>query len=104
MMPWKSLSRVFLLSSLLISLLAGISSPVFVDESVSAAPKALAATSIVISEFRTRGPSGASDEFVEIYNPTSSQVNIGGWKLRVLTSTGTEDDRVTIPTGQVLLP
>ncbi len=104
MMPWKSLSRVFLLSSLLISLLAGISSPVFVDESVSAAPKALAATSIVISEFRTRGPSGASDEFVEIYNPTSAQVNIGGWKLRVLTSTGTEDDRVTIPTGQVLLP
>ena len=38
-------------------------------------------TNIVISEFRTRGPIDASDEFIEIYNPTSNPIDIGGWKI-----------------------
>src|SRR5439155_24472111 len=30
---------------------------------------------VLISEFRTRGPSGANDEFVELYNPGVSPVD-----------------------------
>jgi len=36
---------------------------------------------VVISEFATIGPGGAYDEFVELYNPTDSDINIQGWKL-----------------------
>ena len=43
-----------------------------------------AATTVVISEFRTRGPSSngyASDEFIELFNLTGGPVDIGGWSL-----------------------
>jgi len=43
---------------------------------------------VVISEFNTRGPSGAYDEFVEIYNPTNAEVDIGGWTIEYLAATG----------------
>lgn len=54
---------------------------------------------IVISEFRTRGPNGANDEFVEIYNKTNSSVTIGGWKIRASNNSGTISTRLTIPAG-----
>ena len=38
---------------------------------------------IVISEFRTRGPAGDRDEFIEIFNPTNLTLDISGWELRV---------------------
>jgi uncharacterized repeat protein (TIGR01451 family) len=58
---------------------------------------------LLISEFRTRGPSGASDEFIEIYNPTLSTLTIGGLRIRVSNSAGTVSDRVTVPAGTTLL-
>jgi hypothetical protein len=74
-------------------------------EDVEAKPnKIYPATSIVISEFRTRGPNGASDEFVELYNPTSVSISIGNWQLRVLTGTGLEATRATITAGTILSP
>ncbi len=36
---------------------------------------------VVISEFRFTGPSGGSDEFVELLNTSSAPVAIGGWRL-----------------------
>jgi uncharacterized protein (TIGR03437 family) len=57
---------------------------------------------VVISEFRTRGPAGASDEFIELYNPTTSSVPIGGLKIRASNSGGTTGDRVTITSGTTL--
>jgi uncharacterized protein (TIGR03437 family) len=57
---------------------------------------------LLISEFRTRGPSGASDEFVEIYNPTTSALTIGGLKIRASNAGGTVSDRVTITPGTTL--
>ena len=36
---------------------------------------------LVISEFRTRGTNGDDDEYVEIFNPTSGSVYMGGWQL-----------------------
>jgi uncharacterized protein (TIGR03437 family) len=59
---------------------------------------------LLISEFRTRGPAGASDEFVEIYNPTTAVLTIGGLKVRASNSSGTVGDRVTITAGTTLGP
>lgn len=42
---------------------------------------------IVISEVQIAGAT-AGDEFVELYNPTSSVVDLSGWRLRRETSTG----------------
>jgi uncharacterized protein (TIGR03437 family) len=53
----------------------------------------------VISEFRTRGPNGASDEFIEIYNNSDSVLEVGGWKLRGSSSGGTTTTRLTISAG-----
>ena len=43
---------------------------------------------IVISELVTRGPVGAWDEFVELYNPTGEAVNLEGWKLQTKPAAG----------------
>jgi hypothetical protein len=57
---------------------------------------------VVISEFRTRGPGGASDEFIEIYNPTSTAVDISGWKINASNNAGAADTRATIPASTLL--
>ncbi|MCE7860399.1 MAG: lamin tail domain-containing protein, partial [Chloroflexi bacterium CFX2] len=44
--------------------------------------------SVFISEFRTRGPGGADDEFIEIYNASGISVNLINWVLRRSTSCG----------------
>ena len=36
---------------------------------------------VVISEWTSRGPGGSTDEFVELYNPTDSDVDISGWEI-----------------------
>ncbi|HEX5873188.1 MAG TPA: lamin tail domain-containing protein [Pyrinomonadaceae bacterium] len=59
-------------------------------------------TNIVISEFRVRGPNGAADEFVELYNLSGAPVAIGGWKIRGSNSSGTISDRATITAGTIL--
>ena len=59
-------------------------------------------TSVVISEFRTNGPAGSMDEFIELYNLTNAPVNIGGWKLNSSTNAGSITTRVVISSGTVL--
>lgn len=59
---------------------------------------------IVISEFRTRGPGGASDEFVELYNPTNAAVDISGWLIKGSNSSGSVSTRLTIAAGTTLQP
>jgi uncharacterized repeat protein (TIGR01451 family) len=75
---------------------------------VNSAPAALTvepgAGQLLISEFRTRGPSGAADEFIEIYNPTTTLLSIGGLKIRASNGSGTISDRVTITAGTTLGP
>ncbi|MBK8782519.1 MAG: lamin tail domain-containing protein [Anaerolineales bacterium] len=100
MQNWNRFPRALLVFSLLIVLCAGMFAP-RVDV-VEAKPLGASATNIVISEFRTRGPSGGNDEFIEIYNPTNISVDIGNWEIRVLTGGGTENTRVIITTGVIL--
>ena len=63
------------------------------------------ALSVVISEFRTTGPNGGNDEFIELFNPTSGPVPIGGWTLRKSTGCGAGTSLVaTINSGVTLNP
>jgi beta-lactamase superfamily II metal-dependent hydrolase/DNA/RNA endonuclease YhcR with UshA esterase domain len=57
------------------------------------------ASALVISEFRFRGPAGASDEFVELYNNSDSSVDIGGLLLRGSNNTGGVSTRATVGPG-----
>lgn len=59
-------------------------------------------TTVVISEFRTRGLNGGNDEFVELYNKTSASINIGGWKFKASNNTGVVTTRFTIPANTIL--
>jgi uncharacterized protein (TIGR03437 family) len=75
---------------------------------VSSAPAALTvehvvnAGEVLISEFRTRGPGGTSDEFIELYNPTSSSISIEGLKIIGSNATGGTSTRATIAAGATL--
>jgi phosphatidylserine/phosphatidylglycerophosphate/cardiolipin synthase-like enzyme len=62
-------------------------------------PAGAVANHVVISEFATRGPSSATDEFVELYNPTDNAIDISGWKLQYSAATNgtTWSDRAILP-------
>lgn len=81
-----------------------VSSPVLPSNTPTATspPSLGSANSVVISEFRTRGPAGDNDEFVEIYNPTANAVDISNWVLSVSDSNGTVQSRATVPIGTLL--
>ena len=63
---------------------------------------------LLISEFRLRGPDGARDEFVEVYNPTDSPLTVfttdgsDGWTLVHSSSAGTITPLASIPNGTVI--
>src|SRR5881396_1977066 len=59
-----------------------------------------AANHVVIGEYGTRGPGSATDEFVELYNPTASPINLGGWKLQYNPASGSGWlDRAVLPSN-----
>ncbi len=58
---------------------------------------------IVISEIQTYGQT-ATDEFVRIYNPTSSAINISSWKLTKKTSSGAESNLVSSFSDGTIIP
>jgi hypothetical protein len=77
-----------------------------VNQPVRAAPKQVVSPPhVVISEFRTRGASGADDEFIEIFNATGKSVDLSSWKISKSSgcATGTAD-LATIPGGVILVP
>ena len=58
------------------------------------------ATHVVVSELQTAGVS-ATDEFVELYNPTAAPVDISGWKLQYKSDTGVSySTKLTISAGK----
>jgi hypothetical protein len=61
-------------------------------------------TGIVIAEFRTRGPNGGNDEFIELYNLSAATVDVGGWKVRGSSNAGAIGTRATILAGTVINP
>jgi len=93
----RRFSRLALLFALFASLFAGTFSSR--PQRVEAKPRLLQATNVVISEFRFIGSGGASDEFIELYNPTNSAINISGWWIRRSSGGGSTFDTVQIPTN-----
>jgi Lamin Tail Domain/Calx-beta domain/Domain of unknown function (DUF4214) len=69
-----------------------------------ALPARAVSSTVVISEFRVRGPNGGNDEFVELYNLSPSPVAVGGWKLQASNGSGVVSTRVTINSGVTLQP
>ena len=72
---------------------------------VTGTPPTLAAGSILISEFRARGETGADDEFVELYNNSDAAVNIGGVTIRVKEGGGSAAapaTLITLPAGATI--
>ena len=66
-------------------------------------PAAPTAGSLIISEFRVRGPNGANDEFIEIYNDSGADHTVAaasGTGYAVAASDGTT--RCAIPNGTVI--
>jgi hypothetical protein len=65
-------------------------------------PSAPTAGSLIISEFRVRGPNGANDEFIEIYNDSGADHTVagGGTGYAVAASNGVA--RCVIPNGTVI--
>jgi hypothetical protein len=61
---------------------------------------------VVISEFRTRGPGGGNDEFIELYNRTGSPIPIGGWTINKSSGCGSTITAgiATINAGMILAP
>jgi hypothetical protein len=62
----------------------------------------VAAGQIIISEFRVRGPNGANDEFIELYNNSGADHTVagGGAGYAVAASDGTA--RCVVPNGTVI--
>jgi len=62
----------------------------------------VAAAQLIISEFRVRGPNGANDEFIELYNNSGADhtVSGGGTGYAVAASNGVA--RCVVPNGTVI--
>src|SRR5512132_2805917 len=69
---------------------------------LSAPPARAVSATVVISEFRVRGPNGGNDEFIELYNLSAAAVDIGGWKVNGSNAAGITGTRATITPGTVL--
>ena len=54
-------------------------------------------TTLVIHEFRTRGPNGGFDEFIEIRNISSGGINLSGWNVIGSNGAGFQEVRATLP-------
>lgn len=72
---------------------------------VTVVPPPAVANHVVISEVSggNGGGAAATDEFIELYNPTNADVNIGGWLVQYRSATGPSySGTVTIPSGTVI--
>ncbi len=104
MQNWNRFPRLLLVVTVLIVLCAGLFAPKV--EQVEARPLgAVDKVSVVISEFRTRGPGGADDEFIEIYNATGGTISLLNWEIRKSSGCGsTITNLATIITPITLAP
>jgi Lamin Tail Domain len=99
--------KILILTLFVFILLAGLIAGIFLSSlaSVHAAPQqTVMAGDVVISEFRTTSPKGGNDEFIELFNRTGGNIDLSGWEVKALTSTGVETTKVTISNGKILSP
>lgn len=68
---------------------------------ITAVPLFAAVNHVVISQIQVNGTSSNDDEFVELYNPTSSPIDLTGFRLSRKNSSGTEGNLVTNLSGTI---
>jgi predicted extracellular nuclease len=61
------------------------------------------AAPVVVNEVATRGPAGATDNFIELRNVSADPVDISGWRIERCTGTGNAALQVTVA-DHVLAP
>ena len=61
-------------------------------------------TGVVINEFRSRGPDGATDEFIELRNDSAQAIDIGGWVVDGSNGSGGTEVRRVLGSGIPLDP
>ncbi|MEI6741651.1 MAG: lamin tail domain-containing protein [bacterium] len=67
---------------------------------LTALPVRAAVKSVLITEVQTGGLSSAGEEFVEIQNTTTADIDISGWTLYYKSATGTTwSKKATVPNG-----
>ena len=60
------------------------------------------ASHIVISEVEIRTLANADDEFIELYNPTDSNISFSGWRLTKKTAGGTQSNLIASMSGAIV--
>lgn len=90
-------------SRVLVRIAAGLSAGLIAGL-LGLAPASASPNGVVVSEFRFRGPAGGNDEFVELLNTSSSDVDISGYELIGCSSGGPTGTRATVPGGVALEP
>ena len=86
----------------LVSIILIFTTAAVISYLASPPPARCVSSTIVISEFRTRGPNGGNDEFIELYNLSTSPVNISGWLIRGSNSSGEVTTRAVIDPNTIL--
>jgi predicted extracellular nuclease len=83
-------------------LILGLAIPLAAAGPAAAAPP----NEIVVSEFRTRGPAGGNDEFIELRNRSAQPLDISGWRLQGCASgsPGNASTRATVDDDVLLAP
>jgi hypothetical protein len=62
-------------------------------------------STVLITELQVGSDTSASDEFVELYNPSDMAIDISGWLVYYKSATGkTWTKKATVPAGTVLQP
>lgn len=85
---WKKISRNTFYLILLVGMLAGVSIPAAEQRDVRAAPMSANALNVIISEVAWSGTNAdANDEWIELYNPTGTNIDLSGWSLRAADGT-----------------
>jgi len=68
---------------------------------LSRLPIKAASDHVVISEIQTGKTNASTDEFVELYNPKNTDINLSNWKLTRKTSSGTESILISTISGTI---
>lgn len=90
-LSWLFILNVFLVIVLVISL----AKPASVQSALS--------TNLVISEIQAEG-AATSDDFIELYNPTASDINLGDFRLVKRTADATGDDSIVAFNADDVIP
>ena len=63
-----------------------------------------ATSHLVISEVQIAGTGGANEDFIEIYNPTNTSIDLNGYRIVKRTASGTIDSSIKAWNSETIIP